>query len=105
MINEFVRLVQRIATDHGVRLQHPDIFAELDADGIEELKAASQEVRQSWAEAIALRLVLMRGIVPKGWDKTLVCLQCDPVYHYAHGQGESCPWCHVRHAGKPFPQP
>ena len=105
MSRDFIGLVQRIGSGHGVQLQRPDIINELDADGIEQLKAASQAVRQSWAEAVALRLVLMLGIVPTGWDKTLFCTQCGVVHHYANGQGESCPWCPVRHAGKPFPQP
>jgi hypothetical protein len=104
-VRNFFTFVRHIGTDNQVLLENHEISGELDDDDITALKTASLQVRQSWAEGIALRLILMRGVVPRNWDKVIFCMQCGPVHHYANGQGESCPWCHVRYAGKSFPQP
>jgi hypothetical protein len=65
--------VRHVGTDNQIMLEDAEIFAELDTDGITELKTASLEVRQSWAEGIALRLVRHRGLVPIGWNQTAHC--------------------------------
>ena len=104
-LKNFTRLVQHYCADHGLLLDETAILSELDAEGIEELKTASTDVRQSWAESIATRLVQARGIVPKGWDKVANCAHCGPVYSFHDLDTLSCGWCDMRLAGKWFPQP
>ena len=104
-VHNFFAFVRHIGIDDQVLLEDDEIRAELDADGIRELKSASLEVRKSWAEAIALRLVRHRGIVPTCWDKVAHCHFCGPVYSYHDLHMCSCDWCDMRIAGKWFPQP
>ncbi len=105
VLNKFIRLAQHYGADNGILLEQSEILAELDSEGIEELRTANTEVRQSWAESIATRLVQARGIVPKGWDKVAHCAHCGPVYSFHNLDTLSCGWCHMRLAGKWFPQP
>ena len=104
-LNNFCRLVQHYVADHGLLLEESEILSELDSEGIEELRTASTEVRQSWAEAIATRLVQVRRIVPKGWDKIAHCQHCGPVWAEHDLDTLTCGWCWMRLAGKWFPQP
>lgn len=60
----FCRLVQHYGADHGALLEESAILNELDTQGIADLRTAGTQTRQSWAEAIATRLVKARGIVP-----------------------------------------
>ncbi len=101
----FTRLVQHYGADHGVLLEQSEILAELDPEGITDLQAATTEVRQSWAESIATRLVQVRGIIPKGWDRTAYCQHCGPVWAEHDLPTLSCGWCWMRLAGKWFPVP
>ena len=101
----FCRLVQHFGTDHGLLLEESAILSELDTDGIADLQEASTAVRQSWAESIAIRLVQVRRIVPKGWDKIAHCAHCGPVWAEHNLKMLSCNWCWMRLAGKRFPQP
>ena len=101
----FCRLFQHYGADNGILLEQSEILAELDSESIEELKTASSEVRQSWAESIATRLAQARGIVPKGWDKVAHCTHCGSVWAEHDLPTLSCGWCWMRHAGLPFPQP
>jgi hypothetical protein len=105
VLSKFADLVRHFGTDHGVLLDSSEILTELDADGIECLETASLEVRQSWAKAIALRLIRHRGIVPTDWTKIAHCHFCGPVYSYHDLNMLSCDWCDMRVAGKSFPQP
>ena len=101
----FCRLVQHYGADSGVLLEESAILSELDTDGIADLQTASTAVRQSWAEALAIRLVQVRGIVPKGWDKVAHCQHCGPVWAEHDLPTLSCGWCWMRLAGKRLPQP
>ena len=101
----FCRLVQHYGAAHGVLLEESAILSELDSEGIEALKTASTEVRQSWAESIATRLVQARGIVPKGWDQTARCQHCGPVWAEHDLNMLSCNWCWMRLAGIRLPVP
>ena len=65
-MKNFIRLVQHICTDSAIYVAEQDIIRQLDNKGVEELRTASPDTRQSWASAIALRLVRERGIVPTG---------------------------------------
>ena len=105
VLNKFTRRAQHYGADNGVILEQSEILAELDSEGIEELRTASTEVRQSWAESIATRLLQARGIVPKVWDKIAHCAHCGPVYSDHHLDTLSCGWCELRLAGKWFPSP
>jgi len=105
VLNNFTRLVQHYGADNGVLLEQSEILTELDSEGIEELRTTSTEVRQSWAESIATRLLQARGIVPKVWDKIAHCAHCGPVYSDHHLDTLSCGWCELRLAGKWFPSP
>jgi len=101
----FCRLVQHYGADNGILLEQSEILAELDSEGIEELRIASTEIRQSWAESIANGLVQVRGIVPKGWEKIARCQHCGAVWAEHNLDTLSCGWCHMRLAGKWFPTP
>ena len=105
VLNNFCRLVQHYGADHGVLLEESVILSELDSEGIADLQAASTTVMQSWAEALAIRLVQVRGIVPKGWDKVAHCQHCGPVWAEHDLPTLSCGWCWMRLAGKRLPQP
>jgi hypothetical protein len=102
---KFCQLARHVGTDSGVRLDDSEILNQLDEAGMDELIIASREVRQSWAEAIALRLVRHRGVVPSGWTKSAHCYFCGPVYSYHDLHMCSCEWCDMRVTGKWFPQP
>ena len=101
----FARLVQHYGTDNGLLLEKAAILGELDTQGIADLQAASTQIRHSWAESIATRLVQEQGIVPKGWHQVAHCQQCGPVYSFHDLDTLSCGWCEMRRAGKPFPVP
>jgi hypothetical protein len=101
----FVKLVQHYGADNGVLLEESAIRDELDSERIADLQSASTEVRQSWAESIATRLVHARGIVPNGWDKVAHCAHCGPVWAVHNLDTLSCGWCDMRLAGKRFPVP
>jgi hypothetical protein len=105
VLSKFTRLVQHYGADYGLLLEESEILSELDAEGIADLQEASTEVRQSWAESIAIRLVQVQGIVPKDCDKVAHCAHCGPVYSFHGLDMLSCGWCWMRHAGLPFPQP
>ena len=105
VLSKFTRLVQHYGADHGLLLEESAILSELDSESIEELRTASTAVKQSWAESIAIRLVQVRGIVPKGWDQIAHCQHCGPVWAEHNLKMLSCGWCHMRLAGKWFPQP
>jgi len=105
VLSKFTRLVQHYGADNGLLLEEAAIFSELDTEGIADLQAASTAVRQSWAEALAIRLVQVRGIVPEGWDKTSVCAHCGPVWSFHDMDALSCNWCWMRLVGRWFPKP
>jgi len=105
VLSRFTRLVQHYGADHGALLEEAVIFSELDTDGIADLQAASTAVRQSWAESIATRLIQVRRIVPKGWDKIAHCRHCGPVWSEHDLNMLSCNWCWMRLAGRWFPKP
>jgi len=97
--------VQHYGADNGLLLEESTILSELDTEGISNLQELSTEARQSWAEAVALRLVRHRGIVPTGWTKTAHCYLCGSGYSYHDLNMLSCEWCDMRSAGKRFPVP
>ena len=101
----FCHLVQHYGADSGVSLEESAILSELDTDGIKDLQAASTAVRRSWAESIATRLIQVRRIVPKGWDKVAHCRHCGAVWAEHDLATLSCGWCWMRLAGKRFPVP
>ena len=101
----FVKLVQHYGADNGLLLEEVAILSELDSESITDLQVASTATRQSWAEALAIRLVQARGIVPKDWDKVAHCAHCGPVWSFHDMDALSCNWCWMRLAGKWFPVP
>jgi hypothetical protein len=106
LLGYFCDLARNVGIDNEIALTDTEVLAELDSQGREDLISATPETRIAWAAAIGLRLVQTQGIVPRDWRHVITCAQCGPVYHYAAiGDLESCGWCHMRHAGKWFPQP
>jgi hypothetical protein len=101
----FLELIGQTCTDNAINPTDNEILAELDTDGIEELKTATLETRLSWATAIGLRIIRHHGFVPTGWTKIAHCYFCGPVHSYLNLNMLSCQWCEMREAGKSFPQP
>lgn len=91
--------------EQGYRLSPAEIRKLQSHDDLYEVINCTSEEKQSWASALAIRAVQMRGKVPRGWDKTAHCRRCGPVYSYHDLDTLSCHWCELRRADKPFPQP
>jgi hypothetical protein len=100
-----IRLTQQYGLDHGILLEVSEIAALVPLQDRADIAKCSRSELQGWALCLAQRAVLMRGIVPDGWDKTAHCHFCGWIFSYHDLNCCNCEWCHVREAGKPFPQP
>lgn len=45
------------------------------------------------------------GQVPAHYRFEALCKQCGPIWLYAPGTYEACPWCHNRYHNRPIPRP
>lgn len=100
-----IKLTQAFGIDHGVLLEVSEIAALVPIEDRADIERCSREELQLWAKCLAQRAVLMRGIVPDGWNKTAHCHFCGLVWSYHDLNMCSCEWCNVREAGVYFPQP
>ncbi len=74
-------------------------------ENTDEIENCTDEELDAWANALVIRMIQQRGQVPNGWNKKSRCARCSTVWS-DHGLDTlSCGWCHLRVAGKTFPQP
>ena len=74
-------------------------------DGIDDIEHCTQMGLDNWATHIVIRMIQQRDQVPKGWNKMSRCAHCGLVWSDHGVDTLSCGWCHLRKAGKSFPQP
>ena len=91
--------------EHGLKLEKKEIAGLVPPSDWNDADNCTLEELKAWGACLAMRAVRYRGQVPNGWDQVANCKHCGPVYQYAAGDYQFCPWCELKRAGKWFPAP
>ena len=94
---------EKMWADYGQQVAMSEVGrVMLDKDGLED---CSEQQLHAWANALVIRMVQARHMVPKGWNRTSRCARCGEVFS-DHGLDTlSCGWCWLTVTGKEFPRP
>lgn len=94
---------QKACNEYGYQVARSEL--ERVIEDSTDIQGCTYEQLDAWANALVIRMIQQRGQVPNGWKKISRCARCGSVWSDHGIDTLSCGWCHLRKAGKTFPQP
>lgn len=104
LIKEYKRqIIDQIAKEmiHGITLSELKEVAGEDWSDIKH----DHKMQEALADAINIRHMREKGEIPPDYIHKAECAGCGPVWLFASGRFQGCPWCFNRSRGLPIPRP